>query len=403
MRNAFTRRAEVPQSRASLSWRWRFARRSVLGALVVKGWGVFSLSLMLPAGSRAQRTSVETIVVTDALSCPKCSIASRTLHVLGTSDGPGSISPGIRVVRVDAHGRYWVVSGDDPPLVFDSIGGCLRPAGRSGRGPGEFIRPRDVVTVAGDSVLVIDGANRRGAVLSSNFELGRTIALSYPFAPLVILKWPDAVVANGMIATAASSGWPLHRLSFADRTATVLGSFGPDGGAVKPGAFARIAQVLTPSASGGYWAADYLRYRLTHWTPTGTTTSALERRPDWFARPSELEIGRPDRAPDPAISSIAEDSDGLLWVFVRTPARSWREAWPKTGPKGEVDYRSLANEKLFQTMVEVIDPRANRVVGRQQFDAWLVSALPNRRAAVYTTDSDGVPHVTILQLRLNGR
>jgi hypothetical protein len=186
------------------------------------------------------------------------------------------------------------------------------------------------VTVAGDSVLVIDGANRRAALLSSNFELGRTIALPYPFAPLVILKWPDAVVANGMIATTASSGWPLHQLSFADRSATVLGSFGPDSGAMAPGAFARIAQVLTPSASRGYWAADYLRYRLTHWTSTGTKTSALERRPDWFARPSELEIGRPDRAPDPAISSIAEDSDGLLWVFVRTPARSWREAWPKT-------------------------------------------------------------------------
>jgi hypothetical protein len=51
-------------------------------------------------------------------------------------------------------------------------------------------------------------------------------------------------------------------------------------------------------------------------------------------------------------------------------------------------------------MVEVIDPRANRVVARQQFDAWLVSALPNRRAAVYTTDADGVPHVAIVQLRL---
>jgi hypothetical protein len=403
MRNAFTQRADVAQLQAPLRRRWWFAPRSVLRRFVAKAGWLFSLSLLVPAGSGAQRTSVPTAFVTDAPSCPSCSIASQALHVLGTSDGPGSISPGIRVVRVDTHGRYWVVSGDEPPLVFDSTGRFVRLAGRSGRGPGEFIRPRDVVTLPGDSLLVIDGANRRAAILSSSFELGRTIALPYPFAPLVILKWPDAVVANGMIATTASSGWPLHQVSFADQTAAVIASFGPDSGAMTPGAFARIAQVLTPSASPGYWAADYLRYRLTHWTPTGAKTAALERRPDWFARPSELEIGRPDRAPDPAISSIAEDSDGLLWVFVRTPARSWREAWPKTGPKGEVDYRSLANEKLFKTMVEVIDPRTNRVVARQQFDSWIVSALPNRRAAIYTTDADGVPHVTIVQLRLNMR
>lgn len=351
----------------------------------------------------AQAGPRDPVLVTDALSCPQCTIVVRPLLTLGTTDGPGSISVGLRGVRVDSHGRYWVLAGDEPPIVFDTAGRFVRRVGRTGRGPGEFVRPREAVAVAGDSMLVVDGGTMRALLVGRDLRPGRAISLSSPFAPLLVQDWPSRVIGNGSVTTPAGSGWPLHSLSFAGRIAEVLDSFGPGDGAVTPGAFARISQQLAPARAGGFWSADYLRYRITVWARAGEKKQVFDRQPRWFAQPSQLEIGGPTRPPEPAISAIAEDDDGLLWIFVRIPSSTWRDAWPRTSERAELDYRSLAYEKLFRTMVEVLDPRAARIVARHEMNAWVVSALPGRRAAVYTTDADDIPRIQIIGLQLSGR
>jgi hypothetical protein len=54
-------------------------------------------------------------------------------------------------------------------------------------------------------------------------------------------------------------------------------------------------------------------------------------------------------------------------------------------------------------MIEVIDPNTKRVVARRTVPLWIVAALPGLRAAAYTIDNNGVPHIEIITLSLTGR
>ena len=60
----------------------------------------------------------------------------------------------------------------------------------------------------------------------------------------------------------------------------------------------------------------------------------------------------------------------------------------------------MAYERLYRTMVEVIDPTEGRVIARRTIDQWVIAALPGRRIAAYTADRDGIPQVEISQFEL---
>lgn len=338
-------------------------------------------------------------ILPDAVSCSTCIIVARKVNTLGTADSIGYIRSGIHGVAVDGLGRFWVLSGEGPPLVFDSTGNFVREVGRLGRGPGEFVRPLSAVPVSGDSVLVVDGALRRATVVSASLAPGRVVQLPDVLRPLIVVTWPSLVVANGTIGTPSSIGWPLHLVAFDAIEARVVSSFGPDSGEVRPFEGPTLHQQLTRPRSGSFWSADILRYRLSRWSTTGDRLATLERRPGWFSTPSRFWIGNPQTPPPPAISAIAQDDDGLLWVFVRIPAPTWREVWPHAAER-EYRYNELQLEKMFHTTIEVIDPSAKRVVARLTLPYWIIESMPGNRAAAYTVDSNGVPHVDIFAFEI---
>lgn len=369
------------------SWQFRLRR----------GISVSVAAQFMSTALLAQSTQED--LVRDALACRQCSIVTRTVATLGTADSLGFIPSAIHTVAVDNRGRYWVLAGDEPPLVFDSTGRFEAKAGRTGRGPGEFVRPIDALPTPGDSMLIIDGALARGTVLDRHLKPVRTTLLVEPLRPLVLLDWPDGVIANGTIGLPNSVGWPLHRVSFATNQANVLSSFGPDSGEVRPHEGPRLQQVLGRSQHGGFWSADVLRYRITRWSSQGEKTATLERRPRWFSGESKFWVGNPSTPPPPAISAIVEDDAGNVWVFVRIAAPTWREAWPKNVGM-EVDLNKMSFEKMFHTTIEVIEPGTRRVISRTTLPHWLIAALPGMRAAAYTVDEGGVPHVEVIELKL---
>jgi hypothetical protein len=209
---------------------------------------------------------------------------------------------------------------------------------------------------------------------------------------------------NGIVSTGASVGWPLHLLSLEQQTATVLRSFGPDDGQLLPNTQLEKTQLLTESQGGRAWSADIVRYRLSLWTRDGTLSQSLERHPTWFSGVSPYGIGTPTTPPPPAITAIQEDGSGRLWVFIQVAGPRWRSAWPQIG-RGthEVASRTIAFEKLFRTIVEVIDPKEGRVVARRSFDDWFVAGLPTGRSAIYSVDQQGLPHVAIVALGVSRR
>lgn len=161
--------------------------------------------------------------------------------------------------------------------------------------------------------------------------------------------------------------------------------------------------MLSESTGGSFWAAWQNGYNLSEWRNDATLVRRFERRPAWFNGSAPSRIGGPNKAPDPFIRGIERDADGLLWVFINTPGKNWQDGWPKIAPgQREVRGSDMVYGKLFDTMIEVIDPRTARVVARAQFDGYAMSILTGKRAAFLEQTPDGDERIVIREFRLSG-
>lgn len=364
----------------------------------------FVIAAFMVATSSVQIQSPPSLIP-DGRVCASCIVTLQKLVVLGERDGQAALTGPPEAILLDSKSRYWILQEGTPPLVFDRAGRFLQTVGRQGAGPGEFSFPTAAVWLPGDSVLIIDRSGPRATVVSPELRPGRSIRLQRPLGPAVALDWPSVVVMNGLHPTPEGAGWPLHRVSFEGNQAVIRGSFGPEGGELLPGRhpFERFQQ-LARSRSGRIWSADMLRYRLHQWTQDGTIVRSLERRPEWFSAPSAFGLGGPRTPPPPAVTSIYEDSDGLVWVFVRVAAASWRMAWGDVPADAhEVERNRIVMEKLFATVIEVIDPSTATVVARRFVDDWIVGTPSEQHAAMYSVDANGVAYVSIYRIALARR
>jgi hypothetical protein len=341
--------------------------------------------------------------IPDEPDCISCQVTIRQSVALA-SVGPGGLAAHPEAVVADSRGRYWVLDGLGLPRLFDSTGRFLQFVGSKGDRAGQIVAAVGAFPVAGDSVVVLDGEGTQALVFDADLHWGRSIGLSHPLFPGVPVRWPSQAVFNGLVGTGNAVGWPLHRVSM-DRSAGVIQkSFGPDEGEVDPRRQMELTQALAVSRRGSFWSADVVRFRLTLWDSTGVALKMLERKPEWFAKPDRMWLGNPGTPPPPSITAIREDEDGLLWVYVRIPKATWRGAWPHI-PLGvrEVRSRDIRFERLFRTVVEVIDPVKMRVVARRFLDDWVVASLEHKRAVTYTVDHTGVPRLSVISVRLEGR
>ncbi len=349
------------------------------------------------AGGVRATGQVATLVVPDAPSCAKCTIAVRPVVGLGAVDGPGSLSNVPFALTVDGRGRYWVTQEAEMPMVFDVTGRFVQSVGRKGEGPGEFSRPWSLMPVA-DSVLVFDFT--RATMIDHDLRPGRTITVPPGLRAGALFAWPTlAFLTNTASGRRNEPRQPLARVRFSPTATEVLGAFGPGRGDADP--MYPQFQILGNVRGDHAWSADATRYRLSQWDAAGTLERSLERKPEWFVNPAD---GSAKSMAQPHVRAIREDSAGLLWIFTSTSRPGWRAALPKMGPGvTEIASRQIMYEKLYRTTVEVIDPRTARVVAQRVLDEWIVAALPDNRAAAYSVDENGTPRISILQLSLQGR
>jgi hypothetical protein len=337
------------------------------------------------------------VPIPDPVTCGMCMVTASPVLSIGTSEGPGSLT-GPGMVTADGRGRFWVILEGATPKVFGADGRFLTEIGRIGQGPGEFLAPTGGFRLPGDSMLILDRTGR-ATVVGPDLVVGRMIRLTASiWSDVIVVKWPEVVFANGRPSPRGVS-FPLHRFSFSGSTTQPLGSFGADTGAIQPNPAAAIRR-LTGAKAGNVWAADYGRFRLTLWTAAGEKVKVLERDPAWFPPSSDIFLGSPARPPESTTAGIREDPlTGFIWVFVNMPANTWREAWP-AGRGREVTMRSIGWEKLYDTMVEVIDPTAARVVARGSIPGMTLAVFPDGRVAMYALEADDTPRFNILDVRL---
>jgi hypothetical protein len=356
-----------------------------------------AVALLLHGAAQAQT------LVPDNVSCPSCQILVRTDARLGTADGPGSLLGIPGFVGVDAQSRFWVMSWDHLPLIFDRTGRFVRELGRQGAGPQEFGDAASMFTIPGDSIVVLDPDNGRVAVVSPDLRITRTMRMPARFNGATVNQWPGTVLLRGRLTPRSRAnpqgGPPLHIASFIADQVTIRSSFG-----IEPGEGEYASRINSSFRAGSAWIADPRRYRLQRIAGPGQTNFTLERKPAWFAQPSPSNAAGGARTPpSPVVRALEQDPDGLLWVFIHVPADTWREAWPRM-PEGvaELNVRDFRDEKLYRTIIEVIDPVAARVVVRHELNSFVAAALPNRRAALYEVGPDDSPMLRIVTFSISG-
>jgi hypothetical protein len=358
---------------------------------------VRSLVLLSTVPTIAVAQAANPVVIPDAPTCAKCTIASQVIATIGTTDGPGALS-GPRFVLADTRGRFWTFVHDSPPTVFAPDGQFIRQIGRMGPGPGEFVSPMSGM-LAGDSIIVFDGPAQRATVIAPDMSIGRMIRMPFQLIVGVASTWPGETIANGNLRAAGANELPLHRVSFAGADVTTTAHFGRLDPNPMRGPFAP-QQRLSPARAGAVWATEVEWYRITLWSATGEPLTTLERKPTWFSERGSM--GSPTTPPTASIAAIHEDPQtGQLWVFAQVPAATWREAWPAVQPGAtDISSRSIAREKLYDTRVEVLDPKAGRVVAVGAVRGMVLNALPGNRITTYVVDSADIPHINIVALRL---
>jgi hypothetical protein len=343
--------------------------------------------------------------VPDEPNCPRCVISMRTLVTLGTDDGVGSLNGKPMSVNIDSRGRYWIFQELEPPTVFHPDGRVDRMIGRKGSGPGEF-RSANTGIVVGDSMLVLDWLESRATMVGPDLKPGRIVRLRQGIGDIKALRWPSLLVTGGHMSDSRPPNSTMHRLSMETGETRLLSSFGPQG---TGGSMGNVeVQQLLGDAKDGIWSTYWNRVHITKWNSHGKPNAVLTRRYAWYTGETPATMGTPTSPPTARTGALAEDNEGLLWLFIHTPAPTWREGWeapPTRFPGGGTEYtaRKMGFDKLFRTYVEVIDPMQARVVARHTINGYVFETLPGRRIALYRVDANGFPRVDIGALSLSGR
>ena len=123
------------------------------------------------------------------------------LREIGSYDGEYALST-VPDLTVDSHGRIWVLQPIEGRIrIFEMGGELLANVGRKGEGPGEFVSPQWVGTVA-DTVWVADPAQQRITLFDATGEYIRDERFSIPEAGLdLVPARPGALMADGSIWT----------------------------------------------------------------------------------------------------------------------------------------------------------------------------------------------------------
>jgi hypothetical protein len=326
--------------------------------------------------------------------CAGCSIRLEQVGRIGSLDGPDALSE-LAVIAYVA-GEMIVSDQHAGGAIsrFSLTGSPLAHYTRSGMGPGELRSVHRMRIGAGDTLYVSDGVayihrfDPRGGFVDQR----RVSLMPTDFLPLS----GDTVVIAAVGRTAAVAGYPLHVF---DRTG-LLTSLGGQHVAT-PRSEIALNRVLAHRRAGGVWAAHQMDYVLEAWNLAGRRTEFLTRRPPWFLFWSGVAWPANIAPPASSISAIDEDEEGLVWVILNVADRNWQPI-PSGAAVTRTERRGFAQEhadRLFDTVIEVIDPRRARVIAQGRSDRKL-TGIGSRYFYSYEVSESGAPIYRIWRAHL---
>lgn len=376
------------------------------------GLACLLVALACAPDERAERQDGEGVRVQPIADCrvPCPQVTLAPVATLGDPDDP--LLPRL-VSMVAAGDRYYaagLLAEEGVVALYNEAGDLFQVVGRHGAGPGEFGLPF-VFAGPGGTVWVVDIDNQRITELGGDGEITRTFSFAGAIHQVVPLD-SGRVVLGGILGGAFTPGQPRQAGAVQSppyhivRTGDVVEE--SDGERIDAGPEAASAETtdLVIEASFGEWQrqgavgplplavnpddghlfmAGGEEYALLEMNESGERLRRLERQASWFP-PGNNENPDPNT---PGVSDLRVDSLGRIWTAVILPVGDYRDAFDGSGRYGS----SIASfDRIRDTVIEVIDPAAGRVVARARFPQSRMRFLPGSDL-VYTVRQDSIGYV----------
>lgn len=310
--------------------------------------------------------------------CPECTISVERIAVFGESDGDGALEG--RPILSPAFGGHRILLQPDGsqqlPLLFTTTGRFVRALGVRGDGPGEFRTPTRAL-VRADTAWVIDGSLRRATAVASDGSLGSSVP--WQRIPFDAVARPDGswIIAGGAGSTRA--------MALASPDGVVLREFGDS----IPSTGTR--RVLARAGSGFWSAASLFRLRFEEWSHPDSLLRTIAPTTTHFPPYDRLQVPEPERPPAPALRGFWLDSLSRIWAVLEVPAPQWRDGFGpvRVGEGGQQYMPMLDANRVYSTVILVIDPATEAVVAERTLDGWYYAVVEPFVIQRAVQDADG--------------
>ena len=329
-------------------------------------------------------------------TCARCRIVLRTIATISDDQFPID-EFATRIFRTSA-GLY-LISGERSTAVgvFAPDGRFMRRLGRRGEGAGEFRQINWIAEGESGTLLVFDHQLRRVTSFDPRtFRVESTTR--FPAVNESLTIGPDRMLVSGLIQSARTGSRPLHVIA---RDGVVQRSFGSSGAASADALERSMYRLLARGVGRSTLTAPLSEYRIERWGPELEPRPAVVRHVPWFPATATLRaVGDPSRErPPPILRGIWEDSTRLLWANIGVASARWAPApTPRSGERPLILNAEL--DALYETIVEVLDPRAGSVVASQRFDQILGTIAGSSFHWMVSEDSTGASSIRIVRVEL---
>ncbi len=325
--------------------------------------------------------ATKTVTIPDEIACKECAIVRQ--HVVRVGRPTDSVLLGRLSVVARSPRGYFVVAPTATRFqaaVYDSSGVLLRTLGRRGQGPGEFTQISRPVIGPADTVFIFE-LDGRYSVYTPELQFIETRRL--PVRPDEILMLPTGEMVIGAVVGSAL-GYPLHLVG---REAGLVRSFGTTNPVYRADRVAEQRRQIGLAGTGAdmIWSGRSTRYDIELWGVRAPRPQlVMTRNAPWFGEWSEPEGAFNTHRPPTTVADVRGSSDGRLWVRLSVADR----AWAPDPSIGQAIATVGVGNRFKDSVLEVLDVRAGRVLARQRFDEGYHVFIPSTDLMYTLTETD---------------
>ena len=357
------------------------------------------LAVALPAQS-------DRIAIDYTPTCSQCTVALTRVVTLGRPTDPAS-PHSVPWLVGDSQGRFFAIADThDQVLVYAPDGRLVGRVGRRGPGPGEFAPPRGPLRLAigrGDTLYVLD--RRFVSVFSPSLAFVRSTQLDRSATYAEVLGDGRAVLATRTVPRGASGA----SLQLIDRRGEIERPLGAES-VLLPNEIEGMPDPYVVHPDGNAIWTSSSNYRLDEWRFDGQRGASLEMvNVPWFPKqpPPERKFRTQPavrRTTDDLRASIAERQRGLdeegTPSTPLSPPRTTIAGIDRAGLVWVVGTYPVAAERRMATVIDIIDPRARRLVASVPLTQWVRYLPGNELAYSVAEDANGLSEVTVWRVEL---